>query len=192
MSAIDSVTALIVVDLQRGIAIPPTVHPVAEVLANAVSLASRFRSLGLPVVLVNVEGGAPGRSEQPAPASRPEGWTELLPELGRRVEDITITKRTWGAFTGTGLDAILREREVTNVVLAGIATSMGVESTARQAHELGYNVTIALDAVTDRSPETHLNSTERIFPKLAETGSTSEIMALLADRRGPDAVVVEA
>jgi nicotinamidase-related amidase len=185
VSVIDQGAALIVVDLQRGIAIPPTVHPVEEVVSNAVTLLSTFRSLRRPVVLVNVEGGAPGRCEQPAPASRPEGWTVLLPELGRRDDDIVITKRTWGAFSGTGLDLILREREVTNVVLAGIATSMGVESTARQAHELGYNVTIALDAVTDRNPETHLNSTERIFPKLAETGSTAEIVALLADRPVP-------
>jgi nicotinamidase-related amidase len=184
LTTLDRVTALIVIDLQKGIAIPPTVTPIEEVVANAINLAAEFRSFGLPVVLVNVAGGAPGRSEQPAPATRPEGWTELLPELGRHDEDLTVTKKTWGAFTGTGLDGLLRQRGVTNVVLAGIATSMGVESTARQAHELGYNVTVALDAVTDRNLETHRNSTERIFPRLAETAVTSEIISTLRASRG--------
>ncbi len=184
LTMLDPITALIVIDLQKGIAIPPTVHPVDEVVANARILASKFRSQRLPVVLVNVAGGARGRSEQAAPSNRPEGWTELLPDLDLRDSDILITKRTWGAFTNTDLDVILRRHHVTNVVLVGIATSMGVESTARQAYELGYNVTIALDAVTDRNNEAHVNSTERIFPKLAETGSTAQIVSLLESDGG--------
>ncbi len=72
---------------------------------------------------------------------------------------------------------------MTQVVLCGIATSAGVESTARQAHELGYHVTLAVDAMTDRSPEAHANSVARIFPRLGETGTAAEIIALL-DRRG--------
>lgn len=94
-----------------------------------------------------------------------------------------MTKRTWGAFTGTGLNEHLRSLGVTEVVIAGIATSAGVESTARQAHELGYNVALAVDAMTDRSAEAHTNSVTRIFPRLGETGVTQEIIALL-DKRG--------
>ena len=56
---------------------------------------------------------------------------------------------------------------------------MGVESTARAAHEHGYHVTLATDAMADMSAETHRNSVERIFPRLGETGTTDEILALL-------------
>jgi nicotinamidase-related amidase len=94
-----------------------------------------------------------------------------------------VTKRAWGAFTGTGLDAHLKGLGVTEVVIVGIATSAGVESTARQAHELGYNVALAIDAMTDRSAEAHANSLTRIFPRLGETETTQEIIALL-DKRG--------
>src|SRR5208337_3127438 len=125
---------------------------------------------GLPVVLVNVDRLAPGRTEQaPNLAAFPADWTELAPELDRQPQDHTVTKRTWGAFTGTGLEQHLRGLGVTQVVLAGVATGIGVESTARQAHECGFNVALALDAMTDRSLEVHTNSVERIFPRLGET-----------------------
>jgi nicotinamidase-related amidase len=175
VSLLDERTALIVIDLQAGIASAPQAAPV---IARAVELADAFRAHGQPVVLVNVTGGAPGRTERPRPAaSRPAGWDELLPELG---DGIRVTKKTWGAFHGTDLDATLRELGVTQVVLAGIATSKGVESTARAAHEHGYNVTVAVDAVADMDPEAHRNSIERVFPALGETGSAAQIIDLLA------------
>jgi nicotinamidase-related amidase len=90
-----------------------------------------------------------------------------------------VTKQTWGAFTGTDLDAYLRSVGVTQVVICGVATSAGVESTARQAHELGFNVTLATDAMTDMSVEAHDNSLGRIFPRLGETATTREIVDLL-------------
>ena len=90
-----------------------------------------------------------------------------------------MTKQTWGAFTGTDLEAHLRGLGVTQVVLAGVATSIGVESTARQAYELGFNVTLATDAMTDRDAEAHANSVTRIFPKLGETGTAQEVVDLL-------------
>ena len=90
-----------------------------------------------------------------------------------------MTKRNWGAFHGTDLDVQLRRRGVTQVVIGGIATSMGVESTARAAHEHGYHVTLATDAMADMSAATHQNSVERIFPRLGQTGTTDEILALL-------------
>lgn len=181
VTQLDPTTALIVIDLQRGIVAIPTVHPVEDVIANARRLADAFRARHWPVVLVNVSGGALGRTEQTMGAglARPEGWDELIDELDARADDIFVTKYTWGAFTRTGLDEMLRERGVTQVVVAGVATSAGVESTARQAHELGYHVTIATDAVTDRSPELHANSVERIFPRIAETGTTAQILELV-------------
>jgi nicotinamidase-related amidase len=94
-----------------------------------------------------------------------------------------VTKRTWGAFTNTGLDEHLKNLGVTQVVIAGVATSIGVESTARHAHEHGFNVTLAVDAMTDISREAHTNSITRIFPRLGETGTSQEIIDLLCSTR---------
>ncbi|KFG95398.1 hydrolase [Burkholderia paludis] len=181
---LDPHTALVVIDLQKGIVALPTAHPVEPVIAQTRELLDAFRARGLPVVLVNVAGGAPGRTEQaPRTAPLPADWAELLPELNRQPSDHLVTKKTWGAFTGTDLDAYLKAAGVTQIVLTGIATSIGVESTARQAHELGYNVTLAVDAMTDLNADAHVNSIERLFPRLGETGTTQDIVALL-DQRG--------
>ena len=183
LTTLDPKTALIVIDLQKGIVSFPTVHSVEGIIKNAAALAGVFRNLGLPVVLVNVDGVAPGRAEQARRiADFPAGWTDLLPELNQQPEDHLVTKRTWGAFTNTGLEEYLRSKGVTQVVLAGISTSAGVESTARHAHEHGFNITLAIDAMTDMSPDAHDNSVTRIFPRLGETGTTREIIDLLNQR----------
>lgn len=183
ITTLDPNTALIVIDLQKGIVARQTAHPVADVIANAASLAKAFRRHSLPVVLVNVTGGAPGRAESTlSRAEYPAGWADLVPELDRQPSDHTVTKRTWGAFTNTDLRAHLAKHGVTQVVIAGIATSLGVESTARFAHELGFNVTLAIDAMTDMSLDAHTNSIQRIFPRLGETGTTREIIGLLDSR----------
>ena len=116
----------------------------------------------------------------------PPGFADLVPELNQQQADHLVTKRTWGAFSYTDLDAYLKTRGVTQVVVAGIATSIGVESTARQASELGYNVLLALDAMTDLNAEAHANSVNWVFPKLGETGSTQEIIALVDGGAAPD------
>lgn len=183
VTALDPKTALIVIDLQRGLVAFPTVHPIADVVAQAVTLVEAFRRRGLPVVLVNVAGVPPGRTEQASPVRQmPEGWTELIPEPNRQPTDHTVTKYSRGAFTHTGLEAYLRAQGVTQVVVVGVATSAGVESTARQAHEFGFNVTLAADAMTDLDPDAHAHSITRIFSRLGETGTTAEIIALLDAR----------
>ncbi len=180
VTTLDPATALVVIDLQKGIVGRPTAHPAGEVVTRVRALADAFRLRGLPVVLVNVTGGAPGRSEQ---AMRSEGmpadWADLVPELGRAPSDILVTKQRWGAFTGTKLEHELRSRGVTQIVMTGVATSVGVESTARHAHELGFNVSFATDAMTDMNADAHANSLARIFPRLGETGTAAEILALL-------------
>jgi nicotinamidase-related amidase len=183
-TTLDLKTALIIIDLQKGIVALPTVHPASEVVARAAQLAEAFRRRGLPVVLVNVAGAAPGRTEQARPAGAfPDGWAELVPELNPLPQDHLVTKRAWGAFANTDLLDRLRREGVTQVVIAGIATSIGVESTARQAYESGFNAMLATDAMTDRQAEAHENSVERIFPRLGETATTDEILALL-DKAG--------
>ncbi|TWB46431.1 nicotinamidase-related amidase [Rhizobium sp. ERR 922] len=164
--------ALIVVDFQKGIAAFPCVHPVDAVARKAGDMATAFRSRGLPVVLVNVTGVAPGRTEHGHPSGAfPPDFAELMPELNAQPSDHLVSKQMWGAFTGTDLQAYLRASDVTQVVVCGVATSIGVESTARQAHELGTNVTLAVDAMTDVSAEARANSLEQIFPRLGETGT---------------------
>ena len=183
VTRLDLQTALIVIDLQKGILGLPTVHPIGSILNRASTLADAFRRQALPVVLVNVEAGAPGRTDTPPRITKfPEGWTELAPELNQQPHDHLITKRTWGAFIKTGLEDLLKNLGVTQVVIVGISTSAGVESTARQAYELGFNVTLAIDAMTDMNPDAHANSTTRIFPRIGETGTTQEILDLLEKR----------
>ncbi len=183
LTMLDPKTALIVVDLQKGIVGLPLAHPIDAVITRARALADAFRERGLPVALVNVAGGAPGRTEQPRQTSfRPEDWADLIPELNRQPDDIVVTKRTWGAFASTDLEAQLKARGVTQVVIVGVATTTGVEATARQAYEQGFNVTLAIDAMTDRRPEAHDYSLNRVFPRLGETGTSQEIIDLLRIR----------
>ena len=180
LTTLDRKTALIVIDLQKGLLSYPTEHPVDEIVRRASALAGAFRRYGLPVVLVNAAGGAPGRIEQSRRlGDLPAGWTDLAPELDQQPEDHIVTKRTWGAFTNTDLDEHLRKQDVTQVVIAGVATSIGVESTAQQAYEHGFNVTLAADAMTDMNLDAHNNSLTRIFPRLGETGSVQDIVDLL-------------
>jgi nicotinamidase-related amidase len=184
VTTLDPKTALIVIDLQNGIVALPTAHPTSEVVKHARALADAFRRHHLPVVLVNVDRGAPGRTEQTRNMGQfPAGWSDLVPELNRQPTDHTVTKRTWGAFTGTGLYDHLKDQGVTQVVIAGVATSIGVESTARHAYEHGFHVTLAIDAMTDMNADAHTNSITRIFPRLGETGTTQEIIALLDKTR---------
>ena len=185
LTALDPNTALIIVDLQKGLIGLPVIHPIGDIIERARALADAFRERGLPVVLVNVAGGAPGRTEQPRQTgSRPEGWTDLIPELNRQPSDILVTKRSWGAFASTNLETQLKARGVTQVVVLGVATGTAVEATARQAYEQGFNVTLAVDAMTDTRPEAHNYSIKNVFPRLGETGMGQDIIGLLAARGG--------
>jgi nicotinamidase-related amidase len=181
VTTLDPKTALIVVDLQKGIVSRPIAPPMEGVVKHAVALTEAFRGHGLPVVLVNVAGAAPGRTEQPrgGPRDLPAGWTDLIPELNRRPQDHVVTKHTPGAFTNTDLEAHLRALGVTQVVIAGVATSNGVEVTALQAYELGFNVTLATDAMTDPRADAHAYSVTRVFPRIGETGRAQDIIDLL-------------
>ncbi len=183
LTMLDPNTALIIVDLQKGIMSLPVIHPIGDIVGRARTLAQTFRQRGLAVVLVNVAGGAPGRTEQPRQAiPRPEGWTDLVPELDRQAGDVVVTKRTWGAFASTDLEHQLKALGVTQVVVAGVATGTGVEATARQAYEQGFNVTLPIDAMTDLRQEAHDYSITHVFPRLGETGTTQQIIDLVPAR----------
>jgi nicotinamidase-related amidase len=181
LTTLDPKTALIIVDLQKGLASLMSLDTVVE---RSRALADAFRARGLPIVLVTVDGVAPGRTEHPArlPSDLPADFAEVLPGLDRQPSDILVTKQTWGAFASTDLEQQLRELDVTQVVVTGVATGTGVEATARQAYEAGFNVTLAIDAMTDPRTTAHDYSLTSVFPRLGETGTTDNILAMLGGR----------
>ena len=181
LTTLDPKPALVVIDLQKGITAVPAVHPTEEIVTRSASLANTFRRHGLPVVLVNVAGTAPGRTDRGrSDFTPPPGWTDLVDELDPQPDDHLVTKHRRSAFAGTSLHDRLQDLGVTQVVLTEISTTAGVESTARAAYDLGYHVVLATDAMTDRDADAHQNSITRIFPKLGETATTDEILAKLA------------
>jgi nicotinamidase-related amidase len=180
LTKLDKNVALIVIDLQKGIVGMPMAHPAGEIVGRSAQLARAFRERGLPVVLVNVTGMALGRTDAGRlQFSLPPDWTELVAELEQAPQDHLVSKQRWGAFIGTSLDECLRGLGATQVVMAGVATSVGVESTARSAYDLGYNVVLVLDAMTDRDAEAHRHCLEKIFPRLGETDTTENVLGML-------------
>ncbi len=180
-------TALVIIDLQKGIVgIPTAPHASGSVVANATKLAQAFRKNTMPVVLVRVTPSADGKDAlkpisdaPPMSTSRPPDWAEIVPELGPEPGDIVITKRQWGAFHGTELDLQLRRRGIDTIVLCGISTNFGVESTARFAFEYGYQQIFVEDASAARSAEEHEHTIKKIFTRLGRVRSTAEVLQLL-------------
>lgn len=180
-------TALVLVNLQRGIASRP-VEPYSaqEVVAHARHLAEAFRRQGSPVVYVRVdfnhliplEVDEPG--QPPAAPPTPEAALELVPEAGFTEGDLLVTKRHWSAFGGTDLAGELHARGVEIIVLGGISTNFAVESTARHATSLGLSVVLAEDACSSISAAAHQFACEKIFPRIARVRTTEEIVAALA------------
>ncbi|MFF7050363.1 isochorismatase family protein [Streptomyces griseorubiginosus] len=165
-------TALVLVDLMdRIVALPLEPRKGTEVLAAAEELASTFRSAGAPVVLVRVQ--RPGVADQPPGSGLVAGLA--------RDGDIEIVKRTIGAFQGTDLDARLREHGVTTLVFGGIATNLGVESTARAAGDLGYDLVFVEDAMAAFTAAEHEASTRLDFPRLGTVVTVDQVRFTAAD-----------
>jgi len=180
--------ALVIIDLQKGIAGRDTKpHTAADVVKRSAQLADAFRKSKLPVALVHV-AFAPDRSDAlrqpvdaPNPAMQlPPDWSEFVPQIGPRDGDIIIAKRQWGAFYGTDLDLQLRRRGVHTIVLCGIATNFGVESTARDAWERNYEIIFAEDAMSSMEAESHQFAIAKIFPRLGRIRSTQQVLSELA------------
>ncbi|HEV2692884.1 MAG TPA: hydrolase [Verrucomicrobiae bacterium] len=177
-------TALVLIDLQKGIISRPLApHSGADIVKNGSNLAAKFRHAGATVVLVNIAFSPDGNDilRQPVdkpnptpPGGYPPDFSELADGL-KQSGDICITKRQWGAFHGTELDLQLRRRGIQTIVLAGVATNIGVESTARQAWEHGYAIILVEDATTSRSVEMHNFAINNILPLIAKISKTAEI-----------------
>ena len=180
-------TALVVIDLQKGIAAFGRVlapHTATEVVANAVRLAETFRRHEMPVILVHVDPGPNDRlrpivDATPAgPAgARPADAAEFVPEIGPRPGDLVITKKQWGAFYGTDLELQLRRRGMRTIVLCGISTNYGVESTARFAYEFGFDQVFAEDAMASGSAEMHRAAIDIALKRIGRVRTTDEIVA---------------
>lgn len=184
-------TALVLIDLQSGI-LPYAggPHSAESVVAHGAQLAARFRSLGAPVILVRVGWSdtfadalkQPVDKPAPSPAGGlPANWWEFPESLAVSDNDILVTKRQWGAFYGTELDLQLRRRSIKTLVLGGIATNIGVESTARAGWEHGYELVIAEDLCSAQNTEMHRFAFDNIFPRLARVRSTGDILAALGE-----------
>lgn len=180
-------TALVVIDLQEGILpFAGGPHSAQDVVARSAKLADKFRANGSPVVLVRVGWSEdfaealkqPIDAQLPAQAL-PDNWWTYPATLGKQESDLEVTKRQWGAFYGTDLELQLRRRGIDTIVLCGISTNIGVESTARNAWELGFALVIAENACSAASREQHEGSMTNIFPRIARVRSTEEIIAAL-------------
>ena len=187
LSVDKSKTALVVIDLQKGIASRPTAPYAADaVIKNAAALADAFRKNNMPVFLVRVTPSPDGKdalhpvADQAMPAwNPPADWADIVPEMGPKQGDFVITKHQWGAFYGTELDLEFRRRGITTMVLCGISTNIGVESTARFAYEYGYQQIFAEDAMAAMSAEEHAFTTTKTFPRIGLVRKSREIVASL-------------
>ncbi|MDB5271978.1 MAG: Isochorismatase family protein YecD [Chitinophagaceae bacterium] len=187
ITALDSNTALVLIDLQKGIL---GISGVKEVTHHSVLLVDAFRKANLPVVFVNVVPGdafwLKSRKDMPSVAgavTSVSDFADIIEDMKALPSDIFVTKRTWNAFYETALHDELQKRNITNIVLGGVSTSAGVEGTARAASELGYNISFAVDAMTDRNPEAHQNSLSLVFPRLGEQGTTADIIEKLPNNK---------
>jgi nicotinamidase-related amidase len=180
-------TALVVIDLQKGIAsmhrkLEP--YTANQVVANVSKLVRRFRELGMPVFLVRVMSidgkdmlrPLTDQQVQWNSSQRPADWAEFVEEIRPTEKDIVITKRQWGAFYGTELDLQLRRRGIETIVLCGVSTNIGVETTAREAYQRGYNQIFVIDAMTANSKDEHEATLKFIFPRIGLLRTTDQIL----------------
>lgn len=180
-------TALVLIDLQKGIAAMATApHTAADVIARAAELARRCRERGATVVLVRVDPGRRGElmprpeaDQMRPPMEFPVDWIDLVPELAQAPGDIVVTKHQPNAFYATDLKVQLARRGIRTIVLGGISTNIGVEATARAAHERGYEQVFVEDAMAARDAELHAVTTTKFFPTIGRVRSTRDVSAAL-------------
>jgi nicotinamidase-related amidase len=180
-------TALVLIDLQHGIVGRPLApHSAADAIARAAELAAALRAKGGTVAYVRVDVAqvlhlpvdAPTRDPSAPPP--PAIASEIVPESGYQPADLLITKRQWGAFYGTELDQQLRRRRIRTIVLGGVATNFGVESTARAAFDRGYELIFVEDAMSSVSAAAHEFAVQSIFPRMGRVRKTEQVLEALA------------
>lgn len=193
ITALDPKTALVLIDMQNAIAAIKGAHHFGGIVEKSQQLIEAFRSKNLPIIFINVNPiGSPWTKVRAEVSQMPKdeagiaaaqanwetnGLGDIVSQLEVKEGDLLITKYTWSAFPNTSLHDELQKRGVTGIVLAGVATSIGVEGTARDASVLGYNLTFVSDAMTDMFLEAHEHSLSRIFPRIGEVDTTEAVVA---------------
>lgn len=179
-------TALVVIDLQKGISqMPGKPYSAQDVIANAAKLVQIFRKNNMPVFLVHVLGSPETMLKVitdetwSRPAGMPADWADFVDEIKPTPSDVVITKKQWGAFYGTDLELQLRRRGIDTIVLCGMATDYGVESTARFAYEYGFHQIFPEDAMTSRSDEQHNAAVNFVLKRMGRVRKTEEILKAL-------------
>ncbi|GGA24425.1 isochorismatase family protein [Paenibacillus physcomitrellae] len=181
-------TALVVIDLQKGVAIPgrqTAPYPVDQLVEQTTKMAEAFSEKGAFVVLVRVtslDGKDmlhPATDHEPHSMQLPEGWDEIVPELADIPNAHVVSKRQWGAFYGTDLDLQLRRRGIRTIVLCGLSTSIGVDTTAREAFQHGYDQIFVEDAMTATAQEEHDYVVKTVFPRLGKIRTAEQVIAAL-------------
>ncbi len=183
-------TALVLIDLQRGIVAADTFpNAPRDVVARAARLAAACRDAGATVILVRVDPGPDGalfprpQADQPRPASKPAAdFAELMPELGQQPSDVVVAKHQPNAFYATDLEVHLVRRRIRTIVLGGISTNLGVEATARAAHERGYEQVFVPDVMAARELDLHEHTVRRILPTMGLVRSLDVVLAALGER----------
>lgn len=168
--------ALLVIDLQEGIVDLPSQQASQSVIENSILLGKKFNEKAWPVFIVNVAGRPIGITENNQNSVQSSHWGDIISPLKDQPNYHYITKYSWGAFHNTELNQVLKALNISDVYITGIASSMGVDSTARQAFDLNYNVVIVKDAIADASSICHSHVCEHIFPKIALLQPTQQVI----------------
>lgn len=154
-------TAILVIDVQQGLCEGPgAAHDSAGTIARINTVTRQAREARLPVIFVQHEAG-PGDLEYESPA-----W-QLARGLETASFDFRLRKETPDAFLRTGLERLLKSRDVTELVVCGLHTEFCVDTSCRRALALGYPVTLVADghsstgnaALTAEQVITHHNLT---------------------------------
>ena len=178
-------TALLLIDLQNAVLSRETKpYGASEVLERSRAMAEAFRAKRALVVYVRVPLNEvlslPTDEVMNLPKDIPAAASEIADAAGMQSGDLLISKHHWGAFAQTALEGGLRSRGVATVVLAGIATNMGVESTLRQGTGLGFAFVTVEDACSTFSREMHDFAFKTIFPRLSYVRTTQQVLEALA------------
>jgi nicotinamidase-related amidase len=193
-------TALVLIGYQNDyFAADGILHQVIEessrvtgTLANTIDLVKHLQSTPLLVVTTPIVF-TPDYSELLEPVGILKTVKELgafkagtkgvetIPELlrfGERIIEVP-GKRGLNAFSNTDLDNLFQQRGITNVVLAGVATSICIDSTGRSAYERGYKVSVLSDCTSGRTTFEQDFYCENVFPLYAEVLNHEQLLQRL-------------
>ncbi|HCV9035265.1 isochorismatase family protein [Staphylococcus aureus] len=169
-------TALVLIDLQEGILKMDYAPYTAEnVVQNANKLIDVFRKNNGFIVFVRV------KFYDGKDALQPNSMVSLPPKEGDDYSRFhhLLDKRHFSAFVGTDLDLQLRRRGIDTIVLGGVATHVGVDTTARDAYQLNYNQFFVTDMMSAQNETLHQFPIDNVFPLMGQTITTNDFLNIL-------------